>query len=60
MTLVIESGIEHRVSSSNAIVSLCGKLPFYQELRTSSLLNVLIIMSKQRGKESRKRINRWL
>lgn len=59
MTLAIENGIERRVSS-NSLVSVGGKLPYYQELRTSSLLNVLLIMSKQRGKENRKKINRWL
>ena len=59
MTLAIETGIEHRVSSKS-LVSLGGKLPYYQELRTSTLLNVLLIMSGQKGKANRKKINRWL
>lgn len=58
MILAIETGIEHR--SSNSLVSIGGKLPYYQELRTTSLLNVLLIMSQQKGKANRKRINRWL
>ena len=35
MNLAIENGIEHRVSS-NSLVSIGGKLPYYQELRTST------------------------
>ena len=59
MTLKIEDGKEHRVSS-NSLVSLGGKLPYYQELRTSVLLNVLITFSAKKDRNIRKKINQWL
>jgi Protein of unknown function (DUF559) len=59
MTLAIENGIEHRVSS-NSIVSLGGKLPYYQELRTKILLDVLFIIYEQKSVGGRKKINQWL
>ncbi|MDJ0902216.1 MAG: DUF559 domain-containing protein [Xenococcus sp. MO_188.B8] len=60
MTIEIETGKERHVSSSS-IVSINGKLPLYQELRTSILLNVLITFSsKSSTKNLRKKINQWL
>ena len=60
MNLLIENGREHHVSSSS-LVSLGGKLPYYHELRTSVLLNVLITFSSKQDKKTiRKKINQWL
>ena len=59
MTFKIEDGREHHVSS-NSLVSLGGKLPYYQELRTSVLLNVLITFSAKKDRNIRKKINQWL
>ena len=59
MTITIEDGKEHHVSSSS-LVSINGKLPYYQELRTSILLNVLITFSEKKGKNIRHKINQWL
>ena len=60
MTIKIGTGKEHHVSGGS-IVSINGKLPYYQELRTSVLLNVLITFSsKSSNKDLRKKINRWL
>lgn len=59
MTPTIESGKEHRVSS-NSLVSISGKLPYYQELRTRILLDVLFVIYQQKNVGSRKKINQWL
>ena len=59
MTITIEDGKEHHVSSSS-LVSINGKLPYYQELRTSILLNVLITFSEKKGNNIRHKINQWL
>jgi very-short-patch-repair endonuclease len=59
MTIAIENGKEHQVSSSS-LVSINGKLPYYQELRTSTLLNVLTTFSSKQDKNLRKKINQWL
>lgn len=50
-------GQEHLVSS--ALVPIGGKLPFYQEMRTSRLLDFLQTLFKSE-KDLRKRISRWL
>ncbi|MEM8828503.1 MAG: DUF559 domain-containing protein [Cyanobacteria bacterium P01_G01_bin.19] len=60
MTIKIEGGKEHQVSSSS-IVSINGTLPYYQELRTSVLLDVLITFSSKPSKKNlRQKINQWL
>ena len=59
MTIEIEGGKEHNVSSSS-VVSIGGKLPLYQELKTSKLLDILTIFSSSSDKNLRKKINRWL
>lgn len=50
-------GQEHLVSSS--LVPIGGKLPFYQEIRTSRLLDFLQTLFKPE-KDLRKRISKWL
>lgn len=59
MVLSVESGKE-RYFSSETLVSISGKLPYYLELRTTILLNVVAAFSKQQGKVNRKKINQWL
>lgn len=59
MTITIENAREHQVASSS-LVSINGKLPYYQELRTSILLNVLVTFSGKKDKNIRKKINQWL
>ena len=59
VTATIERGIEHRVPS-NSLVPVGGKLPYFQELRTSSLLDVILMVSEQTGQANREKINQRL
>lgn len=54
-------GTEHEVSG-NPLVPIGGKLPYYQELRTSALLDVLMALTsaQKRVKNFRKRLNSYL
>jgi hypothetical protein len=52
-------GIEHQ-APSGSLVPLGGKLPLTQELRTSQLLDFIVVMTPNKDKNLRQRINRSL
>jgi hypothetical protein len=60
LTLLDLEGTEHRVNDS--LVPIGGKLPYFQELQTGKLLDVLItfVPGEKRSKDIRQRINKWL
>jgi hypothetical protein len=54
-------GIEHKFKG-NSIVPIGGKLPYYLELQTSKLLDLLVVISKKNDNDRnlRTKINRYL
>lgn len=54
-------GIEHKTQNS-ALVSMGSKLPFYIEVQTSKLLNLLLDLTNKMfaNENTRKKARRWL
>ncbi|MBD2167322.1 DUF559 domain-containing protein [Calothrix membranacea FACHB-236] len=59
---MVFQGVEHKVKGGS-IVSIGGKLPYYLEVQTSKLLDLLVILSRQNNSQEktlRDKINRYL
>ena len=59
MSISLDRGTEHHVSNSS-LVSIGGELPYYLELRTGKLLDLLLSLGNRKGTERRKKARKWL
>lgn len=58
---MVFQGVEHKVKGGS-IVSVGGELPYYLEIQTSKLLDLLVALSRQNNgqdKALRDKINRY-